>query len=158
MWLSQRTFYSPGEHCHSDLCCCILWNCIQQWVLNCLFHWPPFWSSILYHPMFSFKVPHIYEENAESAAKAEKKMKKIIPFSYHYSRRNSRRERGILREKKYITVWLEREYRLRERRTLKIPMLPNYYSTLPFICLKCALFGSILWCVCIYLYQCNNIT
>ena len=34
-------------------------------------------------------------ENAESAAKAAKKGKKIIPLPYHYSRRNNKGKGGI---------------------------------------------------------------
>jgi len=46
LWPSKRAFHTSREHCHSDLCCCIIWNCIQQWVL---FLFSPFLSYIFYY-------------------------------------------------------------------------------------------------------------
>ncbi len=66
MWHLEYSLRMPGEHCHPNLCCFLLWPCLQWWGLSILplllpppiwhlwFFSPPSWMLGVFFVLFRF--------------------------------------------------------------------------------------------------------
>ncbi len=52
MWHLEYSLHTPGEHCHPNLCCFLLWPCLQWWGLSILplLLPPPIWHLCFFSP------------------------------------------------------------------------------------------------------------